>query len=122
MKKNFEIENVNTFTRVLRRLYYTIFVERFSGRLKYNFPSNYYRWDLIKYLIDKYKYSEYLEIGCNEDLLFSKIQIKNKIGVDPISGGNIRKTSDDFFETKKKSLILFLLMAYTFTNKLKKIF
>ena len=120
MKKNFEIENVNTFTRVLRRLYYAIFVERFSGRLKYNFPSNYYRWDLIKYLIDKHKYSEYLEIGCNEDLLFSKIQIKNKIGVDPVSGGNIRKTSDDFFETNKKKFDIVFIDGLHVYEQVKK--
>jgi predicted O-methyltransferase YrrM len=30
--------------------------------------------------------------------LFSKIKIQTKIGVDPISGGTIRKTSDDFFK------------------------
>ena len=109
MRKNFEIENVGAFTRFLRRAYYAIFIERFKGRLKHNFPSNYHRWDLIEYLINKYNYSEYLEIGCNEDLLFSKVRIKNKIGVDPESGGNVKKTSDEFFyENKKKFDIVFI--------------
>ena len=30
--------------------------------------------------------------------LFSKIKIKIKIGVDPVSGENIRETSDNFFK------------------------
>ena len=38
-----------------------------------------------------------MEIGCDKDQLFSRVEIQNKIGVDPYSGGNIRKTSDDFF-------------------------
>ena len=91
------MEKLNKFTKIFNKIYYELFIERFSGKLQHNFPSNFYRWDLIKYLIDKYKYSEYLEIGCYQNDLFSKVQIKNKTGVDPESGGNIKKTSDDFF-------------------------
>ena len=45
----------------------------------------------------KYNYTNYLEIGCDRDQLFSKVKIQNKIGVDPFSGGTVRKTSDKFF-------------------------
>ena len=120
MKKNFEIENVSKFIRILRRLYYAIFIERFSDRLKLNFTSNYYRWDLIKYLIDKYKYTEYLEIGCNEDLLFSKVEIKDKTGVDPVCGGNVRKTSDDFFKTNKKKFDIVFIDGLHVYEQVKK--
>jgi hypothetical protein len=48
-------------------------------------------------IINKYNFENYLEIGCDEDQLFSNIRIKNKVGVDPISGGTIRSTSDFFF-------------------------
>jgi len=48
-------------------------------------------------IINKYNFENYLEIGCDKDQLFSKIRIKNKVGVDPISGGTIRSTSDIFF-------------------------
>jgi len=59
-------------------------------------------------LINKYGYSDYLEIGCDQDQLFSKIKIQNKVGVDPSSGGNVRKTSDEFFkENKNKFDIVF---------------
>ena len=103
------MEKLNKFTKIFKKIYYELFIERFAGKLQHNFPSNFYRWDLIKYLIDKYKYSEYLEIGCYKNDLFSKVQIKNKTGVDPVSGGNIKKTSDDFFkENNKKFDIIFI--------------
>ena len=57
----------------------------------------------IEELLDLYtedEYENYLEIGCDKDSNFSKIKVKNKIGVDPIKGGNVRKTSDDFFKEK----------------------
>jgi hypothetical protein len=101
-------------------LYYAIFIERFSDRLKYNFTSNYYRWDLIKYLINKYKYTEYLEIGCNEDLLFSKVEIKDKTGVDPACGGNVRKTSDDFFKMNKKKFDIVFIDGLHVYEQVKK--
>lgn len=39
----------------------------------------------------------YLEIGCLTDECFSKIVASFKLGVDPISGGTLRMTSDQFF-------------------------
>ena len=71
------MEKLNKFTKFFKKIYYLAFKENFRGKLKYNFPTNYYRWDLIKYLIDKHQYSDYLEIGCDQDQLFSKIEIKN---------------------------------------------
>ncbi len=116
------MEKLNKFTKIFKKIYYETFIESFKGKLQLNFPSNYYRWDLIKYLIDKYKYSEYLEIGCDQDQLFSKVQIQNKIGVDPVSGGNVRKTSDDFFkDNKKKFDIIFIDGLHTYKQVKKDI-
>lgn len=42
-----------------------------------------------------------MEIGCFEDETFNKINIDKKVGVDPISGGNVRLTSDNFFKINK---------------------
>ncbi len=95
------MEKLNKFTKIFKKTYYQVFIENFKGKLNYNFPSNYYRWDLIEYLIKKNNYSDYLEIGCDQDQLFSKVKIKNKTGVDPSCGGNVRKTSDDFFKDNK---------------------
>ena len=103
------MEKLNNFNKILNRIYHNLFIESFNKKLSYNFPKNYFRWDLIDYLIKKNKYSEYLEIGCDQDQLFSKINIENKTGVDPSSGGNTRKTSDEFFfENKKKFDIIFI--------------
>ena len=100
------MEKLSKISKLLNKIYYNIFIENFKGKLEYNFPSDYYRWDLIKYLINKYNYIDYLEIGCDQDQLFSKIDIQNKVGVDPVSGGNLRKTSDEFFKANNKKFDL----------------
>ena len=97
------MEKLNRFKKIINKFYYQLFIENFKNKIQYNFPRDYFRWDLINYLIKKNNYSNYLEIGCDDDVLFSKINIENKIGVDPVSGGNIRKTSNDFFKTNKKN-------------------
>ena len=40
----------------------------------------------------------YLEIGCDDNLLFAAVPLAFKVGVDPVRGGNLRVTSDAFFE------------------------
>jgi len=92
------MENLNFFRLLINRLYYFLFKERFFKKLTIEFPDNVFRWDLIQYIVDKYNFDDYLEIGCDKNQSFSKIKIKNKVGVDPISGGTIRSTSDNFFK------------------------
>ena len=92
------MENLNLFKLFINRIYFFIFKERFFKKLQFVFPDNIYRWDLIQYIIDKYDFKSYLEIGCDKDQSFSRIKIKNKVGVDPVSGGTVRATSDDFFK------------------------
>lgn len=79
------------------------------------------RWDIMNYLIQKYHYSTYLEIGVNDGLCIRKINISNKDGVDPFPGSEIGGaivpeinypiSSDLFFkniEPNKKYDIIFI--------------
>ena len=116
------MEKLNKFTKIFRKIYYKLFIENFEGKLNYNFADNFYRWDLIEYLIKKNNYKNYLEIGCDKNQLFSKVNIDNKIGVDPVSGGNVRKTSDDFFKENKSSFdIVFIDGLHTYEQVKKDI-
>ena len=98
------MEKLNKFNLIKNRIYNYVFKENFFRKIKIDFPKNIYRWHLIQFIIDKYYCEHYLEIGCDDDHCFSKINIKNKIGVDPYSGGNFRGTSNEFF---KKNTQLF---------------
>lgn len=57
-----------------------------------------HRLELIQLAIQKTNATDYLEIGCDKNQIFSNINVANKIGVDPARGGNIRTTSDEFFK------------------------
>ncbi len=91
------MENLNFFKLLTFRIYHFLFIERFFKKLSFNFPKYIYCWNLIQIIIDKYNFKNYLEIGCDKNQTFAKIKIKNKVGVDLISGGTIRSTSYDFF-------------------------
>lgn len=56
---------------------------------------------LVKFLVSQFEDCKYLEIGCENNILFDAIPTKNKIGVDPTCGGAHRMNSDNFFRTNK---------------------
>jgi len=114
------VEKIDRFRKIINKLYYEFFVENFRDKISFNFPEDYFRWDLIDYLIQKNKFENYLEIGCDDDQLFSKVNIRNKIGVDPVSGGNIRKKSDDFFSTNKDKFDLIFIDGLHVYEQVKK--
>mgnify|MGYP001980840259 FL=1 len=78
-----------------------------SKKLNISFHNKKSRIEIVKNIIKLKQYKSYLEIGTFKDDLFSNIVCEDKIGVDPVSGGNVRKTSDEFFadNTKKFDLI-----------------
>ena len=86
---------------LLNKLYHIVFGEKFSKKINFKFD-NKNRIELIKYMIENKNYKKYLEIGCHNDEVFNKISIE-KIGVDPVSGGNFRGTSDEFFKKNKSN-------------------
>lgn len=96
------MEIVNKRQWKINKIFYYLFKERFRKKINFDFPNNLNRWDLINQVIDLKKFSSYLEIGCDNDHAFSQIKLKDKIGVDPNSGGNFRGTSDEFFLKNKR--------------------
>ena len=76
----------------------------------FNAKKLHYKWEetngerieIINHLIKKTDGINYLEIGCDKNVVFSQINCINKVGVDPNSGGTIRDTSDNFFKTNKQ--------------------
>ena len=107
----------------LRRFFYSIFVESFNKKIKYNWESFPRRYDIINKIIIKKNYTSYLEIGCFKDETFNQINIKKKIGVDPVSGGNLRMTSDKFFiENKEKFDLIFIDGLHVYEQVIKDIF
>ena len=86
--------------RVLKliKLYHQIFGEKDVGSLHFDFSSEPPRLDIIQWFIDNNNYKSYLEIGCFSNELFNQVSCKTKIGIDPVSGGNLRMTSDEFFK------------------------
>lgn len=116
------MEKLNIIKMLFNRIYYFLFVERFNKKLRLEFPQDIYRWDLIQHIIDKYNFKDYLEIGCDKNQSFSKIKIDNKIGVDPIEGGTIRSTSDEFFDQNKNNFdIIFIDGLHHYSQVLKDI-
>ncbi len=105
-----------------KRLLYYIYGEKFFKRLNYDwkkFPS---RTAIIQEIIDQKNYKSYLEIGCDNDENFSKIKIKSKVGIDPLKGGTIRMTSDEFFIKNDQSFdIIFLDGLHTYDQTIKDI-
>ncbi len=91
------MEKISKLKFRINKLYYFLFKERFNKKINFNFPQNKNRWNFIQRIIDNKKFNSYLEIGCDDDILFSKVKVKEKIGVDPVSGGNFKGTSDEFF-------------------------
>ena len=105
-----------------KRLLYYIYGEKFFKRLNYDWSKYPSRIEIIQNIINKKKYQNYLEIGCDKNENFSKIKIKNKIGVDPLQGGTIRKTSDEFFNSNTEKFdIIFLDGLHTYEQTIKDI-
>ena len=103
------MEKLSKFKKIFNRIYHQLFVENFDKKLNFEFPRDYSRLDMINYFIKKNDYKSYLEIGCDKNQIFSQITLDKKIGVDPYSGGNVRKTSDDFFkENAEKFDLIFI--------------
>ena len=80
--------------------YHKFFGEKFRKEISVPkiFDYKIHRLSIINKIISDFQIKSYLEIGCDQDEVFFKVNVENKVGVDPVSGGNVRSTSDAFFE------------------------
>ena len=87
----------------LNFFFYKHFGEKDIGEIGLNFLNKPDKNKIVQDTINRKNYKSYLEIGCFNNELFDYIICQKKIGVDPYSGGTIRKTSDDFFLKSKET-------------------
>ena len=84
----------------LRHIFHKIFYKKKISH-HFEFENNFYkRHAFINKAISKFDNCRYLEIGVGNNDVFNSIPLKTKFkfGVDPVTGGNYKMTSDDFFE------------------------
>ena len=101
-------------------IFHKYFGEKDIGEIGFSFKDKPNRYQIIQEIILKKQYKTYLEIGCFAGEVFNKIKIKKKIGVDPVSGGTIRKTSDEFFKTNDKKFDLVFIDGLHTYEQVKK--
>ena len=104
----------------INRLRHFIFGEKFYKRLNFDWTSFPTRIQIIQKIINLKKFKSYLEIGCYNDDVFSNIIIDDKTGVDPVSGGNIRETSDNFFKKNNRKFDLIYIDGLHHYDQVKK--
>jgi len=78
------------------------------------------RSDIINFLIKKNKYKKYLEIGCDYNLNFNRINIDTKVGIDPVRGGTLKMTSDDFFKQNKETFDIIFIDGLHYADQVYK--
>ena len=82
------------------------------------------RFDLINFLIERYKYQSYLEIGLDGSKCYSQVKCHSKMSVDPKKGAtkkgkHYRMRSNDFFEQNKYTYdIIFVDGLHTYPQSL----
>jgi hypothetical protein len=91
-----------------------------SKKIDISFDGKKSRVEIVQNIIDLKNYKSYLEIGTFKDELFASINCNKKIGVDPVSGGNVRKTSDKFFLENKEKFDLIFIDGLHHYNQVKK--
>lgn len=81
---------------------------------------NHNRIELVNRLARQIQAISYLEIGTANNELFDSVICENKIGVDPHKGGNIRLSSDSFFEENTTYFdLVFIDGLHTYEQVLK---
>ena len=101
---NKKLIRLKNSSKVLKLIYFYhyLFHDKKLGNIGFDFSKKKSRKEVVQNIIVKKNYKKYLEIGCFDDELFNHIKCLKKVGVDPMSGGTIRMTSDQFFSNNKE--------------------
>ena len=101
---NKKLIRLKNSSKVLKLIYFYhyLFHDKKLGNIGFDFSKKKSRKEVVQNIIVKKNYKKYLEIGCFDDELFNHINCLKKVGVDPISGGTIRVTSNQFFSNNKE--------------------
>ena len=96
---NKKLIRLKNSSKVLKLFYYYNYLlkDKKLGNIGFDFTKKKSRKEIVQEIIKKKNYKKYLEIGCFDDELFNYVNCEKKVGVDPVSGGTIRETSDQFF-------------------------
>ena len=96
------------------------FKDKKLGNIGLDFSKKPKRQFIVQEIINIKNYKSYLEIGTFRDELFDKIRCEKKVGVDPVSGGTIRKTSDQFFSDNKDKFDCIFIDGLHYYDQVKK--
>ncbi len=94
--------------------------ERFKKKLNFDWSFLPQRFEIINKIIKKNNYKRYLEIGCYKNENFDKINIGYKVGVDPVSGGTVRKSSDEYFKNNREFFDIIFVDGLHYFDQVKK--
>ena len=100
--------------------YHKIFNNKGLKNIGFDFTLKKNRKYIVQEIINIKKYTKYLEIGCFDNELFDVVNINHKTGVDPVSGGTIRLTSDQFFKNNKEFFDCVFIDGLHTYNQVKK--
>ncbi len=122
-RKFYRLKTSKNYLKLIK-LYHIFFGEKFNKEIKIPdfYDTSIHRKDVVNKIIEIKKFKYYLEIGCDQNELFSHVNIEKKIGVDPNSGGTHRMTSDAFFSRNNDKFdLIFIDGLHTYDQALKDI-
>ncbi len=119
--KIYKLKNNQHYFKFVK-LYHKIFKDFSKNEvdLPNFYNSNIHRHSIIQKIINTKNFQSYLEIGCDQNELFSKVNIKKKIGIDPNSGGTHKMTSDIFFKNNSDKFDLIFIDGLHVYDQVKK--
>ena len=103
-------------------IFHKIFGDHKLGNLGLDFTDKPKRQFIVQDIINRKNFKSYLEIGCFDNELFNIVNCDKKVGVDPATGGNVRKTSDAYFkDCNDKFDCIFIDGLHTYSQVIKDI-